>query len=204
MWMDQYLSEYHLTDILESWFPLTSLGLTILRISAQKHESRLDGRFYKYAAPATLRTLYTALIHPHLEYAVPVWDPHLCKDIDALESVQKFATKICTKSWDTNYQYRLDKLCFQPLNMRRSYLKQCYLIHGLSIFLTLLLRLPLLTLAPLALTIISLYMSIYLYSCHGGTGYPIRKITGNIVPHSGNIYAFCEWPTASTGFRKKL
>ena len=52
--------------------------------------------FYKHAAPATLRTLYTALIRPHL--AVPVWDPHLCKDIDALESVQRFATKICTKS----------------------------------------------------------------------------------------------------------
>ena len=38
-----------------------------------------------------------------------MWDPHLCKDIDALESVQRFATKICTKSWNTNYQYRLGK-----------------------------------------------------------------------------------------------
>ena len=150
-------------NILQISWSLTSLGLTILiiRISAQKHESRLDRRFYKHASPATLRTLYTALIHPHLKYTVPVWDPHLCKDINALESVQKFATKICTKSWDTNYQYRLDKLCFQPLNMRRSYLKQCHLyklIHGLSIFLTLLLRLSLLTLASLVLIIIFLYM----------------------------------------------
>ena len=46
-------------------------------------------------------------------------------------------TKICTKSWNTNYQYRLGKLRLQTLNMRRSYLKQCHLyklVHGLSIF----------------------------------------------------------------------
>ena len=34
----------------------------------------------------------TSLIRPHLEYAVPVWNPHLSKDIDSLESVQRFAT----------------------------------------------------------------------------------------------------------------
>ena len=89
------------------------------------------------SSPATLRTFYTALIHPHLEYAVPVWDPHLCKDIDALESVQRFTTTICTKSWNTNYLYHLDKLGLQTLKMRTSYLKQCHLyrlLHGLSIF----------------------------------------------------------------------
>jgi len=26
-------------------------------------------------------------LHIDLEYAIPVWDPHLCKDIDMLESV---------------------------------------------------------------------------------------------------------------------
>ena len=104
---------------------------------ARKQVGLLYRRFYKHAAPATLRTLYTALIRPHLEYAVPVWDPHLCKDIDALESVQRFATKICTKSWNTNYQYRLGKLRLQTLNMRRCYLKLCHLyklVHSLSIF----------------------------------------------------------------------
>ena len=98
------------TDILESWFPLTSLSLTILRIS-RKQAGLLYHRFYKHASPATLRALYTALICPHLECAVPVWDPHLCKDIHALESVQRFATKISTKSWNKNCQYLLDKLC---------------------------------------------------------------------------------------------
>ena len=35
-----------------------------------------------------------------LEYAVPVWDPHLVKDIAALESVQRFATKVSTTAWE--------------------------------------------------------------------------------------------------------
>ena len=34
--------------------------------------------------------LYIAYIRPHLEHACQVWDPHLIKDIHALQSVQKF------------------------------------------------------------------------------------------------------------------
>ena len=49
--------------------------------------------------PSTQITLYTAFERPHFEYAVPVWDPHLKKDILVLESVERLATKICTKSW---------------------------------------------------------------------------------------------------------
>ena len=50
IWMGQYLSMY-LIDM-ESWFPLTSLGLAILRISAPNHVSMQVGllyrRFYKH------------------------------------------------------------------------------------------------------------------------------------------------------------
>ncbi len=55
---------------------------------------RLVGMFYRrfYAADtSTRKQLYISFIRPHLEYACQVWDPHLKKDIDALESVQKFA-----------------------------------------------------------------------------------------------------------------
>lgn len=31
--------------------------------------------------------LYTSLVKPILEYAAPVWNPHLAKDIHALETV---------------------------------------------------------------------------------------------------------------------
>ena len=61
-------------------------------------------------------------------------------------------------SWNTNYQYRLDKLHLQTLYMRTSYLKQCHLyklIHGLSIFP----NSPITTFSSsLPLTIIFLYM----------------------------------------------
>jgi len=48
----------------------------------------------------TLKTLYAALIRPHLEYIMSVWDPHLHNDIDMLESIQRFATKNCCRSWN--------------------------------------------------------------------------------------------------------
>jgi len=37
-------------------------------------------------------------VRPLLEYAVPVWDPHLVKDIEAIESMQRFTTKVCMKA----------------------------------------------------------------------------------------------------------
>ena len=38
-------------------------------------------KFYQWSEPRTLRQLYVSLIRPHLEYAAPVWDPYLSKDI---------------------------------------------------------------------------------------------------------------------------
>ena len=51
-----------------------------------------------------IHQLYTSFIRPHLEYACIAWDPFLKKDITALEDVQKFALRLCTKSWDQDYQ----------------------------------------------------------------------------------------------------
>ena len=49
------------------------------------------------SSSATLFKLYKALIRPLLEYAGVVWDPYLVKDIVAVENVQKFALRACSK-----------------------------------------------------------------------------------------------------------
>ena len=105
---------------------------------ARKQIGLLYRRFYKSTPTETLKTLYTSLICPHLEYAIPVWNPHLSKDIDSLESVQRFATKICTKSWsDTSYLDRLRNLRLDTLQKRRALINQCHLyklVNGLCVF----------------------------------------------------------------------
>ena len=45
--------------------------------------------FYRDCEPNTLKILYTSFVRPLLEYAVPIWDPHLVKDIVALEQGQR-------------------------------------------------------------------------------------------------------------------
>ena len=37
---------------------------------------------------------YSVLVLPHLEYAAPIWDPHLIQDSNKLE---KFVLKMCLK-----------------------------------------------------------------------------------------------------------
>ena len=62
-------------------------------------------QFYGDSNTTTLKALYITQVHPHLEYAIPVWDPHLSKDVEALESVQRYASRMCTKQWrDVGYE----------------------------------------------------------------------------------------------------
>ena len=63
-----------------------------------------------------------SIIRPHVEYASPVWDPHHKTEIEAIESVQKFALKMCLKSWSSNYEQLLLQLeaRLPSLRVRRS------------------------------------------------------------------------------------
>lgn len=59
--------------------------------------------YCKFDHHAKSLTLYLAYIHPHLEYALAVWDLHQQGLINSLETVQKFALKMCTKNWGADY-----------------------------------------------------------------------------------------------------
>jgi len=76
----------------------------------------------------TLLQLYLSLVHPHTEYATPVWDPHLLSNINSLEIVQKFALHVCCKQWDAAYSELLCWSNVPSLEMYiRLYLKLCHL-----------------------------------------------------------------------------
>ena len=97
-------SEYLMSDTaLEVVKEERDLGIIIqsnLKVSKQcakvvKTANRILGmirRTISYKSKDTIRTLYKSLVRPHLEYCVQAWRPHLRKDIDLLEGVQRRAS----------------------------------------------------------------------------------------------------------------
>ena len=73
---------------------------------------KLLGLLYRQFANNTntqvMVKFYLSLVRPHLEYGAQVWHPHLIKDKNALESVQKFGLRICSRKWTASYQELLD------------------------------------------------------------------------------------------------
>jgi len=54
--------------------------------------------------------LYRTYVWPHLEYCVSIWSPSLAKDINALEKVQKRATKMVRGLGNLPYEQRSKSL----------------------------------------------------------------------------------------------
>ena len=76
--------------------------------------------------------VYLSCIRPDLEYAIPAWDPHQQGLINSLEAVQKFAIRVCTKQWSSNYSVLLNAYGVPSLRKRRLILKLSYLYNILN------------------------------------------------------------------------
>ena len=94
---------------------------------ARQQVGILYRKFYSSANASIHLQLYLAYIRPHLEYAAPVWDPHQQGLINSLERVQKFALKVCTRNWSSDYESLLQSCNLPTLASRRHYLKLCLL-----------------------------------------------------------------------------
>ena len=77
-------------------------------------------RFHQCANPPSLLRLYRSFIRPHLESS-------LQGEIDTLESVQKYALRICLKSWDSNYAELLAAADLPSLQKRCIPITVCHL-----------------------------------------------------------------------------
>ena len=74
--------------------------------------------------------LYRSLVRPLLAYASSVWSPYLIKDKQAIESIQRRASRIALgqKRREISYEERCELLGWSTLERRREYfsLVECY------------------------------------------------------------------------------
>ena len=64
--------------------------------------------------------IYKTYIRPHLEYCVQSWSPHLVKDMECLERVQRTATNLVPALKKFSYEERLKRLGLTTLRIRRT------------------------------------------------------------------------------------
>ena len=74
---------------------------------------------FKNMDSETFLLLYKALVRPHLEFSSCVWSPKYKYISDAIERVQRRATKIISNLKDLPYSERLQKLNLATLDYRR-------------------------------------------------------------------------------------
>ena len=94
---------------------------------ARKMIGMIYRNMYQHSSPNTLLKLYLTTIRPHLEYASPVWYPFHKGEIDCIESVQKFALRMCLKSWNLDYEQLLENAHIPTLRSRRNWASMCHL-----------------------------------------------------------------------------
>ena len=94
-------------------------------VKVNKLVGMLYWKFSLCANPYIMARLYLSQIRPHLEYGVQVWHPHLATDTAALEKVQKFALRICSRNWCSTDGDLLEMFKLESLEHRRIHLSLC-------------------------------------------------------------------------------
>ena len=89
------------------------------KISKANQIVGLIRRSFAFLDADLFKRLYIAFVRPHLEYAHPVWSPHLKKYISNIERVQRRATKLIDGFKNLEYQERLLRLNLPTLAFRR-------------------------------------------------------------------------------------
>eukprot|EP00794_Sanderia_malayensis_P018373 gene18373-20223_t len=77
-------------------------------------------RSYTHLEKESLKKLFCALVHPHLEYSVVVWSPKLEKDKKLIEGVLRRATKLIGELRDMQYEDRLKAIDIPSMAYRRA------------------------------------------------------------------------------------
>ena len=117
-------------DELDHVFEEKDLGVTIdMELTFEEHVATkvkkansimgLIRRSFSFLDGDLFKKLYTSFVRPHLEYAIPVWSPHLRKQIRMIERVQERATKSVDGMTNLDYKERLKKLELPTLEFRR-------------------------------------------------------------------------------------
>ena len=76
-------------------------------------------RTYMFLNKEIFLPLYKALVRSHFDYAMSIWNPHMIKFIESVESVQRRATKLIPKIKNLTYHERLKALNLLTLSYRR-------------------------------------------------------------------------------------
>ena len=72
-----------------------------------------------YKENSLIVPLYKAIVRPHLEYCIQAWSPHLRKDIDMLDKIQRRATKLIPGLRDLTYEEKTKVCGLTTLETRR-------------------------------------------------------------------------------------
>ena len=75
-------------------------------------------RAFSSSLPVLIKKqLYLLLVRSHLSYCSVLWWPHLLKDVEKLENIQRRATKYILNDYVSDYKSRLISLNLLPLSM---------------------------------------------------------------------------------------